>query len=183
MPALGRVPSSILVKEGSTTYRTTLRTPLGTLGVGIGDRGALHEIWLPKRMPATESSAPSRAARATLRDASSQLGEYFKGTRRVFELPLDPRGTDFELRVWRRLLEIPYGTTASYGAIAGELGLINGARAVGRANGANPIPIVIPCHRVIGSDGSLVGYGGGLECKRALLRLEGVTAVTPLQLF
>ena len=88
-------------------------------------------------------------------------------------------GSSFEQQVWNRLLEIPYGDTTSYGAIAIALGLINGARAVGRANGANPIPIVIPCHRVIGSDGTLTGYGGGLPLKRVLLELEG--AIGPPQ--
>ncbi len=111
-----------------------------------------------------------------MREARQQLSEYFLHQRRVFDLPLQPDGSPFERQVWTKLLEVPYGVTASYGTIAFELGLVNGARAVGRANGANPIPIVIPCHRIIGSDGSLTGYGGGLPLKRALLQLEGARA-------
>ena len=105
--------------------------------------------------------------------AREQLAEYFAGERRVFELPLAPRGTDFQRRVWLRLREIPYGRTRSYGQVAAELGLERGAsRAVGLANGANPLSIVVPCHRVVGSDGSLTGFGGGLARKRHLLDLE-----------
>ncbi len=112
-----------------------------------------------------------------MRAAKEQLGEYFLRKRRVFDLPLLAEGSPFERQVWTKLLAIPYGVTTSYGAIAADLGLINGARAVGRANGANPIPIVIPCHRVIGSGGHLIGYGGGLPLKHTLLELEG--AVPP----
>jgi methylated-DNA-[protein]-cysteine S-methyltransferase len=101
-----------------------------------------------------------------------QLEEYFRGERRVFDLPLDLRGTPFQLRVWAELLRIPYGVTISYGELARRLGNPNLTRAVGAANGANPISIVVPCHRVIGADGSLVGYGGGLPAKRGLLALE-----------
>ena len=113
----------------------------------------------------------------------AQLREYFAGSRRTFDLPLEPRGTPFERRVWSRLREIPYGATTSYGAIANEFGLVNAARAVGRANGANPIPIIIPCHRVIGADGTLTGFGGGLPLKRALLELEGAIAPPDPRLF
>lgn len=111
--------------------------------------------------------------------ARDQLAAYFAGERREFDLPLAPRGTGFQLRVWERLRAIPYGTTRSYGAIAAELGLDPGAsRAVGLANGANPLSIVVPCHRVVGANGSLTGYGGGMERKRALLDLEGLGAPT-----
>jgi methylated-DNA-[protein]-cysteine S-methyltransferase len=103
-----------------------------------------------------------------------QLAEYFAGSRRQFDLPLDAIGTDFERRVWEALVEIPYGETRTYGGIAAAIGRPQACRAVGRANGLNPIPIIIPCHRVIGSDGSLTGYGGGLHIKRFLLRLEGI---------
>ena len=105
-------------------------------------------------------------------EVRTQLVEYFGGRRREFDLPLAPRGTKFQLQVWAALLEIPYGETTSYGAIAAGLGHPNGSRAVGAANGRNPISIVVPCHRVIGAGGSLVGYGGGLPRKRALLDLE-----------
>jgi methylated-DNA-[protein]-cysteine S-methyltransferase len=118
-----------------------------------------------------------------MRAACDQLREYFLGKRRVFDLPLEPAGSPFEQKVWAALLAVPYGATTSYGAIATALGLVNGARAVGRANGANPIPIVIPCHRVIGSDGSLTGYGGGLPLKRILLEHEGAIAPEEPRLF
>ena len=109
-----------------------------------------------------------------------QLMEYFCGTRRTFELPLAPQGTPFQLRVWRALCMIPWGETLSYGELARRLGLLNGARAVGLANGANPLPIVVPCHRVIGSDGTLTGFGGGLDIKRSLLALEGAACAVDL---
>ena len=103
----------------------------------------------------------------------AQLREYFAGKRRVFDGPLAPEGTDFQQRVWRCLCEIPYGATISYGELAARVGNFKASRAVGLANGRNPIPIVIPCHRVIGKNGTLVGYGGGLSIKRTLLAIEG----------
>ncbi|HZU40850.1 MAG TPA: methylated-DNA--[protein]-cysteine S-methyltransferase [Solirubrobacteraceae bacterium] len=108
----------------------------------------------------------------------AQLGEYFAGRRREFSLELAPAGSEFELRVWAALREIPYGETASYGEIARRVGAPGAARAVGLANGRNPIAVIVPCHRVIGADGSLTGYGGGLERKRLLLDLEA--GVLPL---
>jgi len=105
-------------------------------------------------------------------EAARQLRAYFAGELREFDLPLDLRGTDFQLRVWRRLLTIPYGETRSYSDIARALDAPQAVRAVGAANGANPIAIVVPCHRVIGAGGKLVGYGGGLPLKRKLLDLE-----------
>jgi methylated-DNA-[protein]-cysteine S-methyltransferase len=103
----------------------------------------------------------------------SQLDEYFGGERTAFDVPLGFEGSAFQLEVWHALCEIPYGTTTSYGAIADRLGKSGAARAVGVANGQNPIAVIVPCHRVIGADGSLTGYGGGLERKRFLLALEG----------
>ncbi|HWK25539.1 MAG TPA: methylated-DNA--[protein]-cysteine S-methyltransferase [Solirubrobacter sp.] len=107
---------------------------------------------------------------AAFTDVKQQLDEYFAGERTAFDLPLAPQGTPFELTVWEALQRIPYGETCSYGALAHEVGSV--ARAVGGANGRNPISIIVPCHRVIGADGSLTGYGGGLDIKRALLDLE-----------
>jgi methylated-DNA-[protein]-cysteine S-methyltransferase len=104
--------------------------------------------------------------------AAEQLREYFAGERREFDLPLAPAGTEFQLACWSALAEIPYGDTRSYGQQADRIGKPDRARAVGAANGANPIAIILPCHRVIGADGSLVGFGGGLETKRRLLDLE-----------
>lgn len=108
-----------------------------------------------------------------IREAFRQLEAYFRGDLKVFSLPLAPAGTPFQRRVWEVLLTIPYGETASYGDVAAAAGNVKAARAVGMANNRNPVAIVIPCHRVIGADGRLVGYGGGLELKRRLLELEG----------
>ena len=109
---------------------------------------------------------------APFEEARRQLGEYFEGVRRTFELDLAPVGTLFQRKVWRALSDIPYGETRSYAEIASAIGNPRAAMAVGGANGSNPLPIVVPCHRVIGSDGSLTGFGGGLAAKRFLLDLE-----------
>ena len=116
-----------------------------------------------------------------LREAARQLQDYFAGALREFKLPLDLQGTEFQKRVWRQVEAIPYGETRSYLQIAMAVGSPAGVRAVGAANGANPVPIVIPCHRVIGARGNLVGYGGGLPLKKRLLELEGALAL-PLAL-
>jgi methylated-DNA-[protein]-cysteine S-methyltransferase len=116
------------------------------------------------------------AARFT--DVAHELAEYFAGERRVFTVPLAMEGSEFQRSVWRALTAIPYGETISYGELARRVG--NVARAVGLANGANPLPIIVPCHRVIGADGSLTGFGGGLAIKRALLELEGAACVSDL---
>ncbi|MGO9242443.1 MAG: methylated-DNA--[protein]-cysteine S-methyltransferase [Bryobacteraceae bacterium] len=113
-------------------------------------------------------------ASPVLGDAVRQLREYFAGQREVFTVPLRPSGTPFQLRVWHALEQIPYGHTRTYLDLARALGSPGAMRAVGAANGRNPLPIFVPCHRVIGANGSLTGYGGGLEVKRALLQLEGV---------
>jgi methylated-DNA-[protein]-cysteine S-methyltransferase len=129
-----------------------------------------------QEVPAAAAAAVAAAsppASALLREVRRQLAQYFAGERRVFDLPLAPRGTDFERRVWQEVAAIPYGETRSYAEVARAAGRPAACRAVGRANGSNPIPLVIPCHRVIGSDGSLTGYGGGLPLKRFLLALEG----------
>jgi methylated-DNA-[protein]-cysteine S-methyltransferase len=166
----------MVISSNSSIFRSTLETPVGILQLTVNGDGRLVEILLPNRKPAAGSAEPSSAAARGMRAACDQLREYFLGERRIFDLPLKPAGSPFEQEVWAALLTVPYGATTSYGAIATALGLVNGARAVGRANGANPIPIVIPCHRVIGSDGSLTGYGGGLPLKRTLLELEGAIA-------
>jgi methylated-DNA-[protein]-cysteine S-methyltransferase len=110
---------------------------------------------------------------AAFRALARQLGEYFRRERRTFDLALAPRGTVFQLATWRALATIPYGETISYAELARRVGRPAASRAVGAANGANPLPIVVPCHRVIGKDGSLTGFGGGLHAKRTLLELEG----------
>ncbi|MDR1476532.1 MAG: methylated-DNA--[protein]-cysteine S-methyltransferase [Rickettsiales bacterium] len=113
-----------------------------------------------------------RAATPLLREAESQLRAYFAERLKKFDLPLDPRGTEFQRKAWNALLEIPYGETRSYGEIAARIGNPKACRAVGMANNRNPISIIVPCHRVVGADGSLVGYGGGLGVKKFLLELE-----------
>jgi methylated-DNA-[protein]-cysteine S-methyltransferase len=148
---------------------STLTTPIGELLLTADDDGALTGVNLPNRHP---DPAGWERDDELLAGARRQLNEYFAGERTTFDLPLRPLGAPFQLRVWEALLRIPYGRTASYGELARELGHPTAARAVGAANGRNPIAIVVPCHRVIGSNGSLTGYAGGLECKRLLLDLE-----------
>jgi methylated-DNA-[protein]-cysteine S-methyltransferase len=142
---------------------TTISSPIGPLRLTVEDDGALTRIDF---RPGDVSDDPRFAG------VTSQLDEYFAGRRTTFDLPMRPRGGAFEQLVWAELLRIPYGETASYGEIAERIGHPGKARAVGSANARNPIAIVCPCHRVIGSDGSLTGYAGGLEAKRALLALE-----------
>ncbi len=123
--------------------------------------------------PARTTSARLNPHNSLMQEAARQLQTYFSGDRREFQLPLDPEGTDFQKRVWRELQAIPYGETRTYAQVARAIGAPRSVRAVGAANGANPIPIVVPCHRVIGAGGNLVGYGGGLPLKKRLLALEG----------
>ncbi len=132
------------------------------------EEGAIVRLYLPGE------DVPPIATRDTplLAEGKRQLMEYFAGERRHFDLPLKARGTPFRETVWRALLEIPYGQTISYGRLAAGIGKPRAVRAVGGANHHNPIPILIPCHRVIGADGSLTGYGGGVALKKALLKLE-----------
>lgn len=152
---------------------TLIDTPVVPLLLVAGD-GGLQEIRFATGGEPRPLGGDGRAEEtAVLHEAQAQLADYFAGRLRDFDLPLAPRGGPFELRVWQALLEIPYGTTCSYSEIAHRLGAPKATRAVGAANGRNPLPIVVPCHRVIGADGSLTGYGGGLEVKRYLLRLEG----------
>lgn len=154
-------------------FRSAIATPVGPLQLTVDDDGVLVEILLPNRRHGSDSKQGSHAAQDGWRAVAAQLTEYFERKRQTFDVPLRPHGSPFEQRVWQRLTQIPYGKTTSYGAIATELEMDNGARAVGIANARNPIPIIIPCHRVIGADGSLVGFGGGLPLKEKLLELEG----------
>ena len=143
-------------------------SPLGPLRL-LSDGLALVGLYLPDRGPALAAAAGGDPVLAA---TAAQLGEYFAGRRTDFDLPLDPHGTPFQRAVWTALQAIPHGVTTSYGALAARLGRPRAARAVGAANGQNPISIVIPCHRVIGANGTLTGYAGGLERKQALLELE-----------
>ena len=150
---------------------TTIDSPIGPLLLA-GDDAALHLLWFVNgRHVATPDPSWVEDARP-FKDVTTQLTAYFAGRLRAFDLPVEPGGTPFQSRVWRALRDIPYGETESYGALARRIGDPKAVRAVGLANGANPISIIIPCHRVIGSNGSLIGYGGGLPTKRALLDLE-----------
>lgn len=148
---------------------TTIDSPIGPITL-VADDGVLSCLHMDqaKYPPADFGERVSSGFEA----ASEQLGEYFSGDRRVFDLPLAPQGSAFNQSVWALLQQIPYGETRSYGQLAAELGDRNLAQAVGWANGHNPIAIVIPCHRVVGADGSLIGFAGGLERKRFLLELE-----------
>lgn len=156
-----------------TLSTKTISSPVGTLTLVASGKGLVAILW--------ENDSPDRvklgavaedAAHPVLEAAEAQLREYFAGTRTRFDLPLDFRGTDFQKSVWAELLAIPFGETRSYGEIAAKLGRPTASRAVGAANGRNPISIVAPCHRVIGSTGKLTGFAGGLEAKEYLLTLE-----------
>jgi methylated-DNA-[protein]-cysteine S-methyltransferase len=146
-------------------------SPIGRLLLA-GDASALAIIDFQSGPRPRRPDAAWREETAPFEAAIAELTEYFRGVRRVFTVPLAPVGTPFQQRVWRALLDIPYGETTSYGELARQLGQPNASRAVGLANGTNPIPVIIPCHRVIGANGSLTGYGGGLPIKQRLLALE-----------
>jgi methylated-DNA-[protein]-cysteine S-methyltransferase len=149
-----------------------LETPIGTLLIA-GDDDAVHRIAFPQHGRAAKPEAEwQELQRGPVAEAARQLREYFAGKRAEFDLPLAPAGTVFQRSVWRQLQEIPYGETISYGELARRVGNPKASRAVGTANGMNPLPIVIPCHRVIAGDGTLGGFGGGLPTKRTLLALE-----------
>ena len=153
-----------------TVCWTITTSPVGELLLAADDEGLTTVSFTPQAPVAGERDDDHPVLRA----ATQQLDEYFSCDRKSFELPLAPRGSAFRQQVWSALRDIPYGSTTTYGAIAGGLGLTgHGARAVGLANGANPLAIVVPCHRVVGSKGALTGYAGGLDRKRQLLALEG----------
>jgi methylated-DNA-[protein]-cysteine S-methyltransferase len=155
-------------------HSTTHPTPVGVLTLVASDQGLRAILW-PKLSPARAGihPMPRRAPdHSILMRTAAQLDEYFAGSRTTFDLPLDLQGTRFQLAAWRSLARIPFGTTTSYGQQAAALGIPKAARALGAANGANPVCIVLPCHRVIGADGSLTGFGGGLPTKQWLLDHE-----------
>src|SRR5512143_1625159 len=150
-------------------------SPVGPLLVAADEAGLrlIHFQAAHRREP----EAAWQRDPAAFHDVAAQLAEYFRRARRTFELPLAPRGTPFQLATWRALSTIPYGETISYEELARRVGRPAASRAVGAANGANPLPIVVPCHRVIGKNGSLTGFGGGLDAKRVLLELEGASCL------
>lgn len=160
-------------EPAASLYARRVPSPIGELFV-VSDGTAITEIHFESH----HGDAPPNCAEVgvgaveLLDRAAEQLAEYFAGERREFDLPVAPRGTEFQRRAWAQLLEIPYGETLTYGEQARRIDAPTASRAVGAANGANPIPIVIPCHRVVGANGSLTGYAGGVDVKRALLDLE-----------
>lgn len=154
-------------------YRKTVATPVGALDLIASDRGLAAILWEnenPQRVPL--KPVTDNPQHPMLLQTEQQLMEYFAGERRVFDLPLDFNGTEFQKKVWAALLTIPFGETRSYAEIARQVGSPKAVRAVGAANGRNPISIIAPCHRVIGSNGKLTGFAGGLAVKAFLLQLE-----------
>jgi len=150
-----------------------VESPVGALKLVASDKGLAAILWendSPRRVPLSGLVEDNK--HPVLLKVERQLQEYFAGSRRAFDLPLDMRGTAFQKDVWEALLAIPYGETRSYGQLAKQLGRPSASRAVGAANGRNPISIVVPCHRVIGSTGKLTGFAGGLDIKARLLNLE-----------
>lgn len=152
------------------TSAALLSTPLGKALCRLNERAELVELKLVRDAAESSAAAGDAQEAAVVQD---QLDEYFAGGRQRFDIPLAPQGTEFQRRVWGELLRIPHGRTTTYSELAARLGDPQAVRAVGRANGANPIWLVIPCHRVVGADGSLTGYAAGLEVKRWLLQHEG----------
>ena len=155
----------------ASLYFDYVNTPVGSLLVA-GDGSKLMEIGFPDGKEARRHQPGWVRDSGPFVEVRQQLADYFAGKARDFNLPLQPRGTAFQLQVWEALRSIPYGETISYGELAKRIGRPKDSRAVGAANGKNPIPIIIPCHRVIGGNGKLVGFGGGLTTKQALLQLE-----------
>jgi O-6-methylguanine DNA methyltransferase len=172
-------------KAAEIMHSTTFMSPIGPLFLAASDKG-LVALEFDARLPGQQTIRPNprdlrvESKKISFADSAMKLSrytreleEYFDGERREFSFPLDLRGTEFQLACWQALLAIPYGETRSYADIARAVGRPQGFRAVGMANNRNPIAIVVPCHRVIASDGTLCGYGGGLDIKRKLLELEG----------
>jgi methylated-DNA-[protein]-cysteine S-methyltransferase len=154
------------------TATMPFESPVGRLVLEC-DGDLLIGVWLPHER--RQGRRDVADIPPVLKDTASQLDEYFAGERHAFDVPMELDGTGFQREVWSELSRIPYGETISYGELARRVGRPSAPRAVGQANGRNPIPIIVPCHRVVGSTG-IGGYGGGLELKRALLAIEGVTA-------
>jgi methylated-DNA-[protein]-cysteine S-methyltransferase len=161
----------LTVTDSGPLFYTSMDSPIGELLL-LGDDQALHGLYMQEGRKPVKISPQWQRSAAPFASVRAQLREYFAGERVAFQTPLEMDGTQFERRVWRALIDIPYGETVSYGEIAKRIDQPSAARAVGLANGRNPIAVIVPCHRVIGADGSLTGYGGGLARKRLLLELE-----------
>ena len=152
-------------------FKTTYHSPIGWLEI-VATTTGIYSLYFYDEQPAPDSATPDPATAALLDTAQHQIAEYFAGQRHTFDLPLDLHGTSFQLKVWQELLNIPYGKTISYLDLARALNNEKAIRAVGGANGRNPVSLIVPCHRVIGNNGKLVGYGGGLWRKEWLLNHE-----------
>ena len=152
----------------------TMSSPVGEILVVAGDRGLRHVMFAPDGMPEVVDSldVAERPGHPVVAAALAQLRGYFEGTRTSFDLPLDLHGTEFQVAAWRALADVAYGRTATYAQQAASIGRPKATRAVGAANGRNPVAVVLPCHRIVGSDGSLTGFAGGLHVKRWLLDHE-----------
>lgn len=172
------IPSPAPTVAGTTWRR--IPSPVGPLLVAATQDALVAIEFRDNRHPVRRIGIWREGDSPLLQAAGRQLGEYFAGTRRVFDLPLAARGTPFQQSVWATLASIPHGATWSYAELARQVGKPTAVRAVGAANGRNPLPIVLPCHRVVGSDGALTGFGGGLATKAFLLRLEGALALSDL---
>lgn len=146
-------------------------SPIGKLLL-VGENSTLERLYFQNKIDNAKLGEDFEENARVFKEVIEQLTQYFSGERRSFDLPLAPDGTDFQQRVWCELQQVPYGETTNYGEIAARMGNPRACRAVGLANGRNPIPIIIPCHRIIGKDGSLTGFGGGLKVKKQLLSLE-----------
>lgn len=165
------------MKNPQTLYYSILNSPIGKLLL-VGTTEHLLEIRFENSWDESDLTDFTKED-SLFTEAITQLNEYFTGKRKDFSLPLSPQGTDFQQKVWSELQSIPYGTTTSYGEIAKRIENPKGSRAVGLANGKNPIPIIIPCHRVIGKNGKLTGFGGGLDIKQHLLEIEKLSSFSP----
>jgi methylated-DNA-[protein]-cysteine S-methyltransferase len=163
-------------------YWSPIESRFGNFAAWVDGRGRLIRFHF-RAKGAARVDRDAIEDEAALADIQQQIAEYDAGTRKSFDVVRAAQGSAFQHRVWDALWEIPYGETTSYGAIAKQLGLVNGARAVGLANGQNPLPLIVPCHRVIGADGSLTGFGGGLPLKKALLGHEAAHSVREGDLF
>ena len=169
----GNKEGSMQVKDDYTVthYYSYLETPIGTLLLA-GDGDSLNLLGFPSGKMQRRHESGWQRQDALFADARQQLLDYFAGDLQAFNLKLAPQGTEFQREVWQALTEIPFGETWSYGQLARHIGRPSASRAVGAANGVNPIPVIIPCHRVIGASGQLTGFGGGLDTKQHLLDLE-----------
>jgi methylated-DNA-[protein]-cysteine S-methyltransferase len=166
----------VTTDETRAPAHTALATRLGNVTV-VRQDGALSGLYFPRHWPRPDHAAFGARTDEGFEDIARQLGEYLAGERSAFELPLNVKGAEFDRRVWELIADVPYGATTTYGELARRLGTGTDPRDVGAAVGRNPLCIVIPCHRVIGSTGKLTGYAGGLDRKRSLLEIEGARAL------